>query len=175
MFNTNFVFKSYEDEPTMKRKLPIDPTNIVSPRRKKRIYYCNGFDNIPSEEVEIHTLYINEHEYESATTSCVSGCARSEPYIKCSHCFSKDKKIAELLLIIEKQKHSISQLQEKLQKEKRKQAFDISNIQHNDKSVKIYTGLQNAKLSYWLDQFIMVKADSLHCYDQKSIQKRRVT
>ena len=50
--------------------------------------------------------------------------------------FQKKKRIAELLLIIEKQKHSISQLQEKLQKERRKQTFDISDIQHNDKLVK---------------------------------------
>ena len=120
----------------MKRKVTIDRTDIVSPSRKKRIYHCNGFDNTPSEEVEIRTPYINEHEYESATTPCVSGCAWSEPYIKCSHCFSKKKRIAELLLIIEKQKHSISQLQEKLQKERRKQIFDISDIQHNDKLVK---------------------------------------
>ena len=42
---------------------------------------------------------------------------------------------------MDKQKHSISQLQEKLQNEKRKQTFDISDIQHNDKLVKIYTSL----------------------------------
>ena len=115
-----FFLKGYKDEPTMKRKVPVDRTNILSPPRKKRIYHCNGFDNTPSEEVEICTPYINEHQYESAITPCVSGCARSEHYIKCSHCCSKDKKIAELFLIIDKQKHSISQLQEKLQKEKRK-------------------------------------------------------
>ena len=67
--------KGYEDEPTMKRKVTIDRTDIVSPLRKKRIYHCNGFDNTPSEEVEIHTPYINKHEYESATTPRVSGCA----------------------------------------------------------------------------------------------------
>ena len=76
----------------MKRKVTIDRTDIVSPSRKKRIYHCNGFDNTPSEEVEIRTPYINEHEYESATTPCVSGCALSEPYIKCNHCFSKKRK-----------------------------------------------------------------------------------
>ena len=97
--------KSYEDEPTMKREVPIDRTNIVSPPRKKLIYHRNGFDNTPSKEVEICTPYINKHEYESATTLCVSGCARSEPYIKSTHCFSKNKKIAELLLIIDKRKH----------------------------------------------------------------------
>ena len=113
MSNTNFVtllLKGYEGEPTLKRKVPIDCTNIVSPPRKKRICHRNGFDNTPSEEVEIRTPYINEHEYESATTPCVNGCARSEPYIKCSYCFSKDKKIVELLLINDKQKHSTSQL-----------------------------------------------------------------
>ena len=103
--------------------------------------------------------------------TAVSDCARSEPYIKCRHSFSKDKKIAELLLIIDKQKHSI--LFQKLQKEKKQ--LDISGIQYNDKLVKIYPGLQNAKLFDWLYQFIMVKADSLHYYDQKSSQKRRVT
>ena len=36
--------------------------------------------------------------------TAVSDCARSEPYIKCRYSFSKDKKIAELLLIIDKQK-----------------------------------------------------------------------
>ena len=139
----------------MKRKVPIDHTNIVSPPRKKHIYHRNGFDNTPSEEVEIRPPYIDEHGYESATTPCVSGCARSEPYIRCSHCCSKDKKIAELLLTIDKQKHSISQLQEKLQKEKRKQTFGISDIQHNDNLVKIYAGLQNAKLFDLLYQFFI--------------------
>ena len=148
--------------------LMIDHISIVSLPRKKRIYHHNGFDKTPSKEVEICTPYINEHEYESSRTPCVSGCARSEPYIKWTHYFSKDKKIAELLLIIYKQKHSILQLQEKLQKEKRKQTFDISDIQHNDKLVKIYTGLPNAKLFDWLYEFMMVKADSLHYYDQKS-------
>ena len=69
----------------------------MSPPRKKRIYHRNGFVNTPSEEVEIRPPYINGHEYESVTTPCLSGCARSEPYIKCSHCFSKDMKITELL------------------------------------------------------------------------------
>ena len=64
--------KGYEDEPTMKWKVPIDRTNIVSPPRKKRIYHRNGFDNTPLEEVEIRTAYINELEYKSATTLCVS-------------------------------------------------------------------------------------------------------
>ena len=63
--------KGYADEPTMKWEVPIDRTNIVSPR-KKHIYHCNGFDNTPLEEVEIRTAYINEHEYKSATTLCVS-------------------------------------------------------------------------------------------------------
>ena len=56
-----FFLKGYKDEPTMKRKVPIDRTNILSPPRKKCIYHCNGFDNTPSEEVEICTPYINEH------------------------------------------------------------------------------------------------------------------
>ena len=117
------LLKGYEDEPVMKRKVPIDRTNVVSPPMKKRIYHHNGFGNTPSEKLEIRTSYINEHGYESGTTPCVSGCARSEPYIKCSHCCSKDKKIAELLLIIDKQKHSTSQLQKKTRKGKKKTSF----------------------------------------------------
>ena len=52
-------------------------------------------------------------------------------------------KIAELLVIIDKQKHSISQLQEELQKEERKQTFDISDIQH-DKIPNFLTGFKNS-------------------------------
>ena len=52
-------------------------------------------------------------------------------------------RIAELLVIIDKQKRSISQLQEELQKEKRKQTFDISDIQH-DKIPNFLTGFKNS-------------------------------
>ena len=52
-------------------------------------------------------------------------------------------RIAELLVIIDKQKHSISQLQEELQKEERKQTFDISDIQH-DKIPNFLTGFKNS-------------------------------
>ena len=142
---STLFLKSYRDEPTMKRKVPIGRTNIVSPPRKKRIYHRNGFDKIPLEEAQICTPYITEDE--SITTS---GCARSETYIKCSNCFSKGKEIKELLLIISKQKHSILQLQVKLQKEKRIQIFDISDTQRNfSKLAKIYTSLQNKKF-FWL-------------------------
>ena len=142
---STLFLKSYGDELTIKRKVPIGRTNIVSPPWKKRIYHRNGFDNTPLEEDQICTPYITEDE--STTTS---GCARSETYIKCSNCFSKGKEIKELLLIISKQKHSILQLQVKLQKEKRIQTFDISDTQRNfNKLVKIYTSLQN-KIVFWL-------------------------
>ena len=62
----------------------------------------------------------------------------------------------------------------KIQKKRRK-TFGIIDIQHNDKLVKKYTGLQNAKRFGWIYQFILVKADSLHYYDQKSSQKRQVS
>lgn len=135
----------------------------------------NGFDGEGSEESDNYTPFIHDHDYETMPNACVSGCARTEAVSKCNKCFSKDQKIAELLQIIDKQKQSLTLLEEKLQKVKKEQSFDISDICHSEKFVKIYTGLQNGKLFDWLYNFIMEDADILQYYDQKSNQKKRIT
>lgn len=134
-----------------------------------------GLDNTIAAEHDTYTPFINEHNYDVEPEICQSGCARTELLKKCSRCISKDNKIAELLSIIEEQKNSIAQLQEKLEKHVKRPSFDISDIYHSDKLVKIYTGLQNSKLFNWLYDFIAEKAECLQYYDQKSDQNRRVT
>ena len=144
MSNINFIFKKLQRW-TNHETESSNRSYQHSVSSKEETISSNGFDKIPLEEAQICTPYITEDE--SITTS---GCARSETYIKCSNCFSKGKEIKELLLIISKQKHSILQLQVKLQKEKRIQTFDISDTQRNfSKLAKIYTSLQNKKF-FWL-------------------------
>ncbi|XP_065648027.1 uncharacterized protein LOC136077793 [Hydra vulgaris] len=77
-------------------------------------------------------------------------------------------------MIIDAQKKQISELKHSLTKAETKKSFNFGDISHSDKCVRIYTGLQNAKLFEWLHKRIDGEAKMLNYYNQKTTQKHRI-
>ena len=107
---------------------------------------------------------LREHTYhDQSSNETTTGCARSipNPYYVCSHCSKLRDQIIEL-------KHEVTQLRlqvgtlEEENKIIQRKRFTIEDIEHSDHLVKLYTGLQNAKVFKLLADKLRDKAARLH-------------
>ncbi|XP_065658830.1 uncharacterized protein LOC136083362 [Hydra vulgaris] len=138
--------KGYISKRPLKRKVTKNRNSIFENVHKKvKFVVRDGFEVL--EEDTISTPFIGNHSYDN-----------SIPTNKCARCTKKQ----------------ISELKHSLTKAETKKSFIFRDISHSDKRVRIYTGLQNAKLFEWLHKRIDGEAKKLNCYNQKTTQKHRI-
>ncbi|XP_065647697.1 uncharacterized protein LOC136077086 [Hydra vulgaris] len=163
--------KGYIGKKPLKRKVSKNRNSIFeNVHEKVKFVVRDGFEVL--EEDTISTPFIGDHNYDNSIPT--NKCARCEPFNKCSRCNSLEKKKMELKMIIDAQKKQISELKHSLTKAETKKSFNFGDISHSDKCVRIYTGLQNAKLFEWLHKRIDGEAKKLNYYNQKTTQKHRI-
>ena len=80
----------------------------------------------------------------------------------------KNRVISDLLKKLSERESQISTLENKLSQQLPSTTFSVKEINHNQKVMNSYAGLQNYEVFEWLYKHIELKAKELHYYKGES-------